>query len=191
MAVDTVNSLVTLAEAKAWIGIKTADTTYDALVENFIDGVSWQFNKYSGRLLKARDITEYTEGANTLTIKLKQWPVNSITSIFIDAEREYGATTEITDYTFHETGLVFSDTYSFSAVPNAVKIVYNAGYSTIPYDLKVAALDQIKWLFRRHRDNSEGVTSETTINGSTTRTEDGEMLTTSMEILKRYKKRDH
>ena len=191
MAIDTTNALVTLADTKAWVGVKTADTTYDTLLENFIDGVSWQFNKYTDRLLKARDITEYTEGRNNLELKLEQWPVNSITSIFIDSEREYGSSTEITDYTFKEIGVIYSDSERFSAVPNAVKVIYNAGYSTIPYDLKTAALDQIKWLFRRHRDNSEGVSVDTNINGTTTKTEEGEMLTTSMEILKRYKKRDH
>lgn len=189
MALDTDNALTTLDDVKTWCGVNTTD--YDTLLTDLINSVSWQFNSFTNRKLKARDITAQYDGDGTNTMVLPEYPVNSITSIHVDTDREFTDDTKVTDFVFHENGLVTLDTNYFSKIVKANKIVYNAGYSIIPYDLQVACKDQIKWLFRRHRNNQEGVQSESTLNGSTTITEAGEILTTSLEILKRYRKGDH
>ena len=62
MAIDAKNALASLVEAKAYIPIKAATTTYDGIVETIIDGVSWLFNNYCGRWLKARDIAGVYDG---------------------------------------------------------------------------------------------------------------------------------
>lgn len=191
MAVDSVNSLVSLVDAKAWCAVKTADTTYDTILENFIDGVSWEFNKYTNRLLKARDITAYYTGDGSDKLQLPEYPVNSITSIYIDVDRAFTADTELTDYQFYDIGIIVSEDQAFPNIAKSIKITYNAGYATIPYDLQMAAKDQIKWLFKRHRQNQEGGSTITTQNGTETLTETGELLTTVKGILDRYRKRDH
>ena len=194
MAIDSANALTTLIEAKAWLAVKLApDTTYDTVIEKLIDSVSWQFNSFTNRLLKGRTITGYYEGNGSNTFMAPEYPINSITSINIDSDREYGTDSLIDSdtYTFDSQGFIVLDSNTFSTSRQANKIVYDVGYTTIPYNLNVAALDQIKFLFRRHLNNQEGISTESTINGSVTVTEVGEMLTSSLEILKRYRRRDH
>lgn len=193
MAIDSVNALTTLVDAKVWLGVKPDVTTDDAVIENFIDSVSWQFNSFTHRLLKAREITEYPEGDGKNKILLAQYPVNSITSIHIDSDRVYGADTLIDSdtYTFKDVGIVTLDQNTWSKSPKANKVVYNGGYSTLPIDMVIACKDQIKFLFFRWRGNMEGRTVETNINGSVTVTEAGEMLKSSIEIMKRYRKEDN
>jgi len=189
MAIDTVNSLTDLTDLKVWLGIDV--DTYDTELEQYIDSVSWQFNKFTDLLLKARDITAQYDGDGSPVLMTPEFPINSITSIFIDSDREFGAETEVTDYVFYSDGTIYLDDTTFSTTRKANKIVFNAGYSTLPHDLVMACKDQIKWLYRRHRNNQEGIATSTTINGDTTVTEEGEILKTSIEILKRYRKRDH
>jgi len=193
MSVDTVNSLTTLAEVKTWVQIESITTTWDKILEKFIDSVSWQFNSFTKRRLKARDLTEYYEGNGTCKFMSPEYPINSIASLHIDSGRDYGDDTLIDAeaYTFTKDGFIILDSSTFSNSPKAIKLVYNVGYITIPSDLEVAVLDQIKWLLKRHRGNQEGITTETTINGSVTVTEAGEILTTALEVLKRYMRKDH
>ena len=197
MSLDTKNSLTTLADAKVWLAEKAETTTYDAIITDFINSVSAQFNKLTHRLLKDRVITGYYDGNGSMEFMTPQYPINLITSIHIDTDRAYEDDTLIDSdtYVFYEDGLIKSDDNSFSAEPQAVKIIYNAGYgydgAAIPADILIAAKDQIKWLFRRWRKNQEGIEAVTTTNGTTTQTEAGEILTTSFEIMKRYVKKDH
>jgi len=189
MAIDTVNALTTLVDVKAWVGVNTTD--YDTILENYIDSVSWQFNKFTDRLLKARDITDQYDGDGSTVMLLPEYPINEIISIFIDNNRAFGAETAVTDYVFYSDGTIKLDTNTFTTTAKGNKIIYNAGYETLPFDLVMACKDQIKWLYRRHRNNQEGIASITSMNGETTMTEQGEILKTSLEILKRYIKRDH
>ena len=193
MAIDATNALTTLAAAKVWVAIASAVTTYDTLIELYIDAVCAQFNKYTKRQLKSRTLTEYYEGNGTPDLYTKEYPITSITSIHIDTDRAYGAATLIdsSKYVSYDDGKIHLDQNTFSASAKANKIVYVAGYTTIPNDLVMAVSDQIKWMFRKHLANQEGIQVETQIGGSTTLTEEGEILTSSLEILKRYKRKDH
>jgi hypothetical protein len=194
MSIDAVNALTTLIKAKAWLGVAPApDTTDDDEIEKLIDSVSWQYNSFTKRRLLARDLTEYYEGDGTPVFLSPEYPINTITTLHIDSERAYGADTLINSakYTFDKQGFIKLDESTFSTSPKAVKLVYNVGYATIPLDLNVACLDQIKWLFRRHIKNEEGITTEATINGSVTVTEVGEILETALKVLERYRRRDH
>lgn len=194
MAIDTDNALTNLIEAKAWLAVKPApDVTYDSEIEKLIDSVSWQFNSFTKRRLLARDITDLYSGENKPIIKMPEYPINSVTSIHVDADRDFTDDTLIdsTSYVFTKDGFIYMNENIFTSLINSNKIVYNAGYVTIPKDLLIACLDQVKFMFRRHINNQEGIATEASINGSVTVTEVGEILTTSMEVLKRYRREDH
>ncbi len=192
MSIDTVNALTDLAAVKVWCSVESDDDTFDDILESLIDSVSIQFNKLTNRDLKARAITAQYTGDGTDDILLPQYPVNTITSIFVDSEKSFGAETEVSDYDFEtDSGLVILDESSFSKVFKANKFVYNGGFSTIPSDMVVAAKDQIKWLFRRWRDNTEGLTGISMEGGNIQMTEAGEILKTAFVVIKRYIRLDH
>lgn len=190
MAIDTVNSLITLAEAKTWAQVTS--TEYDSVLENLIDGVSWRFNKYTGRDLKARDRTDYYDGDGTDVLYVDNFPINSISTIYNDSDLEYGADTEVTEYIYYSTtGMIILEDDNFYDYNQAVKIVYNAGYSVIPYDLKKACKDQVKYEFYQWKNNQEGVTSVSLGGETVTKQEIDGMLPQVVKVLDLYKRIDH
>ncbi|HFD04718.1 MAG TPA: hypothetical protein ENJ25_01075, partial [Firmicutes bacterium] len=74
MALDTDNALTTLDDAKTWCGVNNTD--YDTLLTDFINSVSWQFNSFTNRKLKARDITAQYDGDGSNVMVLPEYPVN-------------------------------------------------------------------------------------------------------------------
>lgn len=120
--------LVTLAEMKAYLGIPTGTTTYDAFLTQQIALVSEAIEGYCGRKFEDATYTQtfYKEDyeLNKNEILLYHYPVLSIVSI-VDGDEP------ITDYKIHyptgfiskKEGLFFNDT---------IEVEYTAGYTTIP-----------------------------------------------------------
>lgn len=176
MALDTKNSLVSLAEAKAYIPIKTATTTYDGIVETIIDGVSWLFNNYCGRWLKARDIHGVYDGTGE-RLWLKTPPVNTIDSLTINGD-------EYTDYkVYKKDGRL---TGNFGEGEQSIDINYNGGYAVIPFDLKHAVLMQVKEFYRQHELGLEAVSSQS-IEGGSVSFIDRNLLPQVKQILDKYR----
>lgn len=93
-----------------------------------------------GTVLEAADLTEYHDGDGTSDLLLRNFPVNSIASVRDDVNREFGTETEIpaADRVFESFGKLALDGRVFGRGKQNVKVVYNAGLTEIPYDLKVA-----------------------------------------------------
>jgi len=96
--------------------------------------------KYCGTVLEAADVTEYHDGDGNQSVLLRNLPVNSIATVHDDIDRVYGAATLIpaSDYTFDDNGILTLPLYVFTIGRNNIKVVYNAGFSDVPDDLKVA-----------------------------------------------------
>jgi len=194
MALNTANSLITLAEMKTYLNISSAD--YDTILEQLIDGVSWKFNEYTNRKLKARDLTEYYNGEGKTELYTREYPINSdkdSIEIYIDSDRAYGADTKVDADTIiidSDIGKITLEEDSFVDYPQGTKIVYNAGYSTIPYDLTEACRKQVKFEFVKWKDNREGKNTVNIDAGSITFNEDA-MLPEVEQVLKRYKAHGH
>jgi len=63
---DTDNALITIDnDLRDYLGIANDDTTYDDKLQAVINAFSKFANNYTGRLLKARDLTEYYDGTGT------------------------------------------------------------------------------------------------------------------------------
>ena len=189
VTIDTDNALVTLADAKEWARVKSDDTTFDQIVTRLVNSVSAKFNEYTRRKLLARDLTEYYDAESSTELFLNNYPINSVTSLHLDVDREYGAETEETDYIFYaeEGRLVLTDDY-FPRGPKAVKIVYNAGYSSsaLPDDLELACLDQIKFLFNRWQKNEEAIDSVSMEAGNINIKKVDDLLPSVKSVLDKY-----
>ena len=164
---DTGNSLLTLAELKVYFGLSTgASTTYDRSFKTLINDVSWQFNSYTNRHLKSREITEYRDGTGTDTIFTNEFPIVSASTsidIRVDTDRGYSTGDKIgsTSIVIYSTeGKITIEDDTFDAGEQSVKIVYEGGYSTIPWDLRRAAREMCRVLWEREKNNSVGRRSE-------------------------------
>jgi len=135
----------------------------------------------------AKDYTEYHDGDGYNKIYPYNLPVNSITSIHISS-----------DWDFDTESLVASGSYrivnkQYVALKNTVftkgeqnvQLIYNAGFETIPSDLKQVCIDEV---IRAYNDKENiAVVSRTDPKGTVTKLEKG-FMKQSLQVLNRYKK---
>ena len=79
MAVGTY-ALTSLTNLKNWIGVTgSAD---DTILEQAIDRATSRIESYLERNIRQRSYTEWRSGAGVDTIRLHQWPVTQVTSVY-------------------------------------------------------------------------------------------------------------
>jgi uncharacterized phiE125 gp8 family phage protein len=138
------NALTTLANAKAWLKIPTLETGTDSMVEMFINAASDDIEQYTQRKLKAQSHTEIQHGRGSNAILCHEFPVNSITELRIDPDSDFtDASTLIDadDYRLEASSdCIFLLTRLFPRGYSNIRVIYNAGYSTVPASLEQACL---------------------------------------------------
>lgn len=148
MALNT-NALVSLADFKAFVKVPTAETSMDALLEGFINSVSQRIETYCRRKFRQLTHTEHHDGGRVNLVLLRQWPVNTVTSLHCSSERVWDSTSLIaaTNYQIvkDEQGEGIAIERFDGTFPNGqknIQVVYIAGYSAlsdVPADLQLAA----------------------------------------------------
>ena len=138
------------------------------ITEHLITAASVAANNFTSRKLAARVYNQETDdeiydGTGSQILYLRQFPVNSITAIYEDVDRSWGASTEIDSgsYTFYPNrGKIIFDGILFSW-PRTIKVDYNAGYAPIdtPADLVQAILIIVDYWKKRTDDHGWGVTA--------------------------------
>jgi len=153
--------LAILADVKNYLGETGSD--HDALLEALIDRVSEAVETYCGRRFKQETVTEYHDGRGRSRLALRRRPVASVTSLHDDLDRAY-TDEEIVDpddYTFYpDEGIVELDAGVFQDGLRNVKVVYVAGYATVPADLAHAAIVWVAAIFHRAQQGGDGFAQE-------------------------------
>lgn len=146
--------LSTLGGVKAKLGI--ANTTQDALLTTLIEQTDARIRTYCAREFESATFTEYPTCYGTRQMRLKQKPIISITSIHVDSTRVFAANSLLTagtDYSLVDGKVLRVGTVWPNATENrygllanaqvpavgVVKVVYAAGYATIPPDVVLAS----------------------------------------------------
>src|ERR1041385_2087881 len=83
MADTKTTTLFRLTDVKAYVKVPAGSTEDDALLIQIADGVSERIERQTGRIFKARSISEVLSGSGTRLVLLKYRPVISITSVTI------------------------------------------------------------------------------------------------------------
>lgn len=155
MGIDS-SAWTSRADVKAWLGI--TDTSKDDLIDRLVNAAYKLLESYIHHPLLAADYTEYYDGDNTNSLVLRNYPIISITSIHDDTGRDF-ASDSLIDSTYYiyennsndrmgEVRLWQGVDYFAKGVQN-VKIVYRAGYATIPADAAQACIMLVDWLMNR------------------------------------------
>lgn len=149
------NALCTRLQVKNYMGINQADATLDNLIHDIINRVSTAFETYCGRTFRALDYTEYHDGG-VVALFPDQNPINSITSIHEDSDWVYGSDklVDSSDYKLMDEKYIVFDKF-LSIGEGAIKLVYNAGYTTIPLDITEAAIQEIGRKLKHRKDFDE------------------------------------
>lgn len=195
--------LVTLEDMKVYLKIAADDETYDDILTDMITATGKQFDNYCKRDFEVADYTLYLDGNGLDHIFLKNYPINEITSIHIDTDRNYTDDTEVTEdnyTTYDDEGQIALIDYAFDQgifpkVRKCIKIVCNLGYTTdvtgydLPDDLWKAAKDQTKYAFRKWQNSEEGKSSYSTVNNSISLIENTDIIKMIKPTLDRYRNR--
>jgi len=136
----------TLAEVKTSLGLPSAaDTAKDALITALLPQALDAINKFIGRDLRSTAYTEYVDGTGKSYFYPKHYPIISVSSIGDDYDHATStakANLGTTEYLiYNDTGKIALDPQghatigAFCSTPQGIKIVYTAGYATIPRDI--------------------------------------------------------
>lgn len=156
------NALTTLAAAKDFLEIPTADTSQDAKVERFINAASSAIENYCSRKFKSQTFTEYHDGRQSNSILLQQYPATKPTVVAIDGTWAFDSTSELNsnDYDVLENGWLTLRSSVFPRGNRNIKVTYVAGYSTIPSDVSEACLMLVEYFYMHRNDRRSGVKSK-------------------------------
>ena len=150
MALD----LVTLAEYKAYMGI--LGNTQDAEIKSLIPKASALVKSLCRRTFvdyyDDPKVQQFRGSASSLL--LAESPLVSVSSVEFSAD--YGNTfvdlVEFTDYVVNHENCsvdIIASGYATPGKPSYLyKVTYNAGFETVPEDLKTCVLDVVKYLQR-------------------------------------------
>lgn len=157
-------SIITLAELKTYLDIE--DTVDDDRLEQIIIAVTDFFETECNRKFASRDFTEYYNGDSGNELFLNNYPVNSEAdeiqiATSISVPRDYTDNIISGDYILIESkiGLVHLISDYFPKGPQTIKVIYNAGYDTIPYDLKRAALELGALMWSKEKNRTDLVST--------------------------------
>ena len=182
--------LVSLGDMKEYLRI--TDTTDDGAIGMFLNMVRDLFDDYTGRKLKAEDCEEIQNGTDRDNIHVNNYPINTVVGslqVFIDLDRNFGADSlvDTNDLSIDsENGIIYYDSW-FPMGRQNVKIIYNGGFSSVPYDLQVATMETVAHLWKRREEKRWGVSS---INQGGTNVQIGEQSIPQMaiDILNGYRR---
>lgn len=162
MALDTTVALISVADAQSYIGI----TGEVALLENLIHEASRFLVSFCGRTFVSTTFTEYYDGSGEAELILRVRPVISVTSVHEDSLRAFGSSVLIDsgDYmVLKEQGIIrlWNTRAAFIRGAAVVKVVYVAGWATIPYDIQQAVKELVALKYFKQNKRRHGVDSET------------------------------
>lgn len=184
-------SLTSRSKAKVYLQLNQSDVTYNEFIDDLIDGVSAGIEEYTARKFVSRSYTEYYDGDGTRVLLLRQFPIVSITSIHDDPDRNYNSDTLIDadDYVSDDDigKVTLVDIDAFTKGIHAIKVIYTAGYASVPKNIQLAAHVWIADIFNRAVMGADGEESESIGQHSVTFNAD-EMPKRARSLLRPFKK---
>ncbi len=171
-ASSTILGLCTLADVKTQLNLPGSDM--DQLVTDMIAAAEAMIQGKTGYTLIATDHTEYfspgqrggNAGTDLATLRVREHPVISVASIYEDDERSWSdPSDEIPAADYYTSGYAVrlyndGDTRSFRAGHRTVRVIYRAGYETIPADLRRACVMMAAHLYYKAERQRQNIASE-------------------------------
>lgn len=182
-AIVSYEEVMQYAESAGYTDI-SADNTF---IENTINQKTKEFHKYCGvEQFKSRQYTEYYDGEGTSILFPFKTPILSVSSIYDDADWEYGSDSLIDSgsYKVIDKRRIVNKDNVFNKGRQNIKITYTAGYDSIPDDIKLACIREILREFNRRKDFD--VAAKTLDDGTVSYVEKG-LLKSTKDVLNRYR----
>tara|TARA_B100001939_G_scaffold205454_1_gene176814 strand:- start:12011 stop:12649 length:639 start_codon:yes stop_codon:yes gene_type:complete len=128
-------ALCSYSDVETIVQLDLGTSIQTSLTNSIIPFADTTIKNYVGYDIEAADQTEVLFGNNEREIQLKHLPVNSVASVTEDGNALTQGNEN--EYVFHSNGRLERVLGRWSgAKPKNITITYNAGYSTIPDDIK-------------------------------------------------------
>jgi hypothetical protein len=193
---DVENNILTLSRLKNYLEIDSDDTDSDSELENLINAVSWFCNTYTNRLLKFRqNITEYFDGDGGSKIFIENPPIVSTVSeinVYLDDSipRDFSDAVDSSYLVIDaEKGRINLLDDIMPNGPQTVKVVYDGGYTVIPYDLERAALELAREIWMKQKDKIASIVTMNMQGGSVNIDVNRSMNPFTKAVLDKYARR--
>lgn len=184
----TLNSdvLCNLDDIKMYYGLTGSKPEDDKFIEDLINNVTDLFETHCCLdSFKAANYTEYLDGTGGRYIFPKNIPINSVASIYDDPSWTWTSfyLIDSADYRIvNKRCIVAYEDYWYTGEQN-IKITYNAGFTTIPGDLKLICMEEV---VRRFKNRTIlDLSSKNMPDGTVSFVESG-LLKTTKDVLKKY-----
>lgn len=182
------NALITLADFRGYMGDESINKN---VAEAIINGVSQEFDRFVGRVLKQATSTAlYLDGNGERDLDLPNWPA----ALGAGTVTEDGTllteslTGDFVLYTSDDCAYLRKIAGHWIEGPKTVLISTIAlGYATIPGDIVLKALRQCAFEFQSSQLKTWGETSRSVEGGSVSMVEPG-LLPDVQEVLTRYRR---
>lgn len=165
MAVDA-GAWTSLNRLKRHLHIGLSDSSKDDFLEEIINSSYKVLERHIGQALLQATYTEFYDGDDSNILILKKWPVISVTSVHVDSERDFDSDDLVDsgDYVVDtELGIIEifqaegSGPTWFAKGTKNIKVIYSAGFASIPADFAQVGTEYAAWIF--NRSGTEGFDS--------------------------------
>lgn len=157
------NALTALDRTKAELDIDLADTAQDDQIAQYINTASDQIEKICNRVFVQQSYVERFTGMGINWLVTRQFPIISITNIWVDPTYAFAAPLASTTYQIIEAMFIVrlgEANFWPGGAPLSTKAAYDAGYVTIPDGLQQGCIEFVRWLYLSQGDRRMGRTSK-------------------------------
>jgi hypothetical protein len=147
------HSLVTEDDVEAYLSVTISSlSSADANKMSFLLNIaSQQICSFAGRLFALASYSECFDGVSTDMFVPREWPVQSIVSLKFSSDGDFINSTDQKAEAGISADGTSVDLHDGLTTPRGratCELVYTAGYPSLPYDLRYAALIQYQYLTR-------------------------------------------
>lgn len=167
-------ALTTVGACKEHLNIKDTDTSQDNIITRMINSASEMIEIFLDRKVKQRSFTEYFDGRGNDRILLRQWPVVKPTEVWDDPGGLFTTPSNKLPTDQYDIegdpgiGIQLLNGRQFSKGSRNIKVIYQGGYSTIPYVIHEAAILFVEYMYDMRADRRIGVQTKGKNQESTT-----------------------
>ncbi len=154
---------ITLAEAKAWLGIDLLDITKDTLIDGLIDTVkeainAWTESDFSGPKVVTNELHD---GRRQDVIVPKGYPLISVEQIVlgVNGAGAGGSVLESLGYNYDDVEIRLRY-LNMPQQRSYMRVDYTWGYATVPMRVKTASKIAVEGYYRMRARQSVGITSK-------------------------------
>jgi len=184
-------NLVTRAEAKTYLNITSV--TYDTLLDELISDCSGMIARLCRRDLAAADYEQVYDGSGRKSLILDNAPINEIYVLSDDLDkdnRQYDSTIDLdTIMVRGKSGIIELYNQTFGEGQRNIYVKYNAGFATIPGELKLVCKDLIAKKYTAIIERRAGISSKT-VNGESVSFSSQDLNDDQRKVINEFKFRD-